>query len=115
MPILHVTTNQTLDKDAKAQAVAAFSALAAELTGKSEDFVQAILLDGQAVTFGGSADPAVYAVFQSVGLPVADCPAWSAALSQAFQERLGVDPARAYILFEDLERPKVGWSGRTLG
>ena len=114
MPILHVTTNITLDDSAKAEAVAAFSALCADVTKKPEAAVLAILEDGQAVTFGGSAEPAAYAVFQSVGLPQLECPTYSKALAKAFKKHLGVESDRAYIVFEDLERPKVGFKGRTL-
>ena len=113
MPILLVETNKDLDQDAAISAAKEFSTQAAELLGKPEAFVQAMVSPGKALVMGGTADPAVYAVLQSIGLAESECSRLSEGLCKAFESVLGVPPARTYILFEDLVRGRVGWDSKT--
>ncbi len=113
MPILLVDTNVDLDKAKAVDAAKEFSARAAELLGKPEGFVQAMVNPGKALVMGGSEDPVVYAVLQSIGLPDSECSRLSAGLCKTFEDVLGVPPARTYIIFEDLTRARTGWDSKT--
>lgn len=113
MPILLVKTNVELDKDAAVSAAKVFSTQAAQLLGKPEAYVQVQVSPGKALVMGGTSDPVVYAVLQSIGLAESECSRLSEGLCKAFESVLGVPPSRTYIIFEDLTRGRVGWDSKT--
>ena len=113
MPILLVDTNVDMDKDKAVGAAQVLSARVARMLGKPEPYVQVEMTPGKALVMGGTTDPAVYAVLQSIGLAEGECSKLSAGLCQAFQEVLGVPPVRTYIMFEDLFRARTGWDSKT--
>lgn len=113
MPILLVDTNVDMDKAEAVSAARDFSARTARLLGKPEGYVMVRVEPGKALTFAGGEEPAVYAVLQSIGLAESQCSGLSAGLCAAFQEVLGVPPARTYIMFEDLSRGRTGWDSKT--
>ena len=114
MPLIVVNTNVQLPPDkAGALAKAISEALAAAL-GKPEAFVAVQLNGGACVLFGGTADPAAICQVSSIGkIDVDHNTTASGVVSGVLQEHAGVDPARCYITFTDVERANWGWQGKT--
>lgn len=111
MPFIKVETNVTAaDKTGTAKAL---SALAADLLGKPEQYVLAVLEDGKTLLHGGTADPAAYVILDSIGLPEGKTPELSASICSFLESALGIPGDRVYIAFGNIERHLFGWNGAT--
>ena len=118
MPHLSIQTNVALTHENALDLAAKASALAAELLGKPQGFVQSLVMPGLALTHGGTAEPAAPAAFvqlKSIGLTQAQCPELSAALCAFLGRELAIPADRVYIDFVDLKRAWFGWDGKTFG
>ncbi|MBG0777717.1 MAG: hypothetical protein H0S85_14930 [Desulfovibrionaceae bacterium] len=113
MPHIAITTNVELEPAAAQDLALAASRLCAEIFGKPEQYVQALVTPGAALVHGGATAPAAYVECKSIGLPSARAAELSRAVCAFLQERIGVDPTRAYIEFKDLDRALFGWDSGT--
>ena len=113
MPMIKVETNVALDAVRTVECVKKLSELAAEMLGKSEDYVLAILEDGKSLLFGGHDDPAAYVTLDSIGLQENDTPVFSAKICTFLEDELSIPAKRTYIAFGSIERHLFGWDGRT--
>ena len=110
MPYLELRTNVSADEAGLALEL---SALAAELLGKSENYVMVAIESGRMMTFGGSEEPCAYLTLKSLGLEQAQAPELSAKLCEYLAAKLKVLPDRIYIEFVSPSRAMWGWNGRT--
>lgn len=116
MPLLRVFTNQEPGTaESRADLLRAASAGMAELLGKPERACMVTLETGRDLLFAGSDDPAAFVELASLGLPTDDTERLSAGLCDLLGEPLGVDPARIFIHFRDMERHMWGNNRTTLG
>jgi len=111
MPLLHITTNVSVD-DTAALAVNA-SRLTADLLGKPESYVMVQIDAGAQLWFAGSDEPAAHLKLKSLGLPEASTGKYSAALCEFIKQHLGVAPGRTYIEFSGPPRHLWGWNSST--
>lgn len=111
MPFIKVETNVRVADEAGC--LKGLSALAAELLGKPESYVLAVLEPDKRLSFGGAADPAAFVTLDSIGLPEARTPELSAALCDFLDRELAIPAARVYIAFGNIERHLFGWNRQT--
>jgi phenylpyruvate tautomerase len=113
MPVLKLQTNLAVVGQQAETMLRQASAAAAELLGKPERYVVAILEADTPMTFGGTTAPAAYLELKSIGLPRERTPELSRKLTDLVAGGLGVSPDRIYIEFSDSERDLWGWNGAT--
>ncbi|WP_319584444.1 phenylpyruvate tautomerase MIF-related protein [uncultured Pseudodesulfovibrio sp.] len=111
MPFIKVETN--IDVSDKAACLKGLSALAAEMLGKPESYVLAVLEPGKSLSFGGTVEPAAFVTLDSIGLPEDRTPEFSASICAFLTRELGVQANRVYIAFGDIQRHLFGWDGGT--
>lgn len=111
MPFIKVETNVRIED--RGACLKKISALAAELLGKPESYVLAVLEPEKALLFGGSDDPAAYVTLNSIGLPEDRAPELSAAVCGFLNAELAIPENRVYIGFGDIPRHLFGWNGKT--
>jgi phenylpyruvate tautomerase PptA (4-oxalocrotonate tautomerase family) len=116
MPNLQVRTNLTLTAEQKQQALVALSKLVVKVTGKPESYVQIVLQDGLALSFGGTPDPTVFLDFRSIGcISGPQNKRTSAELTGYFTSTFGVPGNRVYISFANAAGENWGFNGGTFG
>lgn len=116
MPLLRIYTNQELaTTESRADFLRAASAETASLLGKPERACMVTLETDRAILFAGSDDPAAFVELASLGLPTGETERLSAGLCDLLGDRLGVDPARVFIHFRDMERHMWGTNRTTFG
>ena len=113
MPYFSIETNQTIDKPANQELMKKTSAFVADLLGKPESYVMISIKPGTPLTFGGSAESAVFVRLKSIGLPKDRCTELSEKICGYIEQELGVSKDRIFIDFKDLERNMFGWNGKT--
>ena len=113
MPYIRIETNVEWHEATGHELVARASQLAATLTQKPERVVQAQINAGQALSHGGSFEPAAYVEFKSIGLQAADCPGFAKAICEFILTEFGVPTDRIYIEFKDIQREFFGWDNKT--
>ncbi|MGE4421015.1 MAG: phenylpyruvate tautomerase MIF-related protein [Pseudodesulfovibrio sp.] len=111
MPFIKVETNVSVPDETGC--LKAVSALAADILGKPESYVLAVLEPGKHLLFGGTADPAAFVTLDSIGLPEDRTPELSAAICGFLNRELAIPADRVYIAFGDIKRHLFGWDGRT--
>jgi phenylpyruvate tautomerase PptA (4-oxalocrotonate tautomerase family) len=111
MPVLHITTNITVNDPTSLAKQA--SSLAADMLGKPESYVM-VIVDGNAdMVFAGADDPCAHLVMKSLGLPESETKNYSAKLCAFVEQQLGVSASRTYIEFVSPERHMFGWNSST--
>ncbi len=113
MPLIKVTTNQSISAEAQAAFLRQLSAATAAMLGKPESYVMAIFNEQPQMLFAGSAEPLAYVELKSLGLPENNTADYSARLCSLIEEELGIPAERIYIEFSTPARHMWGWSGRT--
>jgi len=113
MPLIKVTTNQSINAEAQAAFLRQLSAATAAMLGKPESYVMAIFNEQPQMLFAGSAEPLAHVELKSLGLPENKTADYSARLCSLIGEQLGIPPERIYIEFSAPARHMWGWSGRT--
>jgi len=116
MPFMRVKTNQEL---ATSEGEAAFlqeaTSKVAELLGKPERYCMVALEPGELMFFAGSVAPCVHVELASLDLPEAEAEDYSRELCDFLRAKLGVEPERIYIRFDDVERGMWGTNRTTFG
>ena len=113
MPLVRLQTNVAVATEARDALLGKLSRLAAELLGKSEDYVMVALETGCDMVFGGTREPLAYMELKSIGLPGDQTTRYSEALCALVAVELALPENRIYIEFSDAERHLWGWNGKT--
>ena len=113
MPCIQFKTNKKLTDEQKQQLPILLSAKTAELVGKPEMYVMAIVEDNLPMSMSATADPTAYIEFKSINLPEDETKRISASLCQLIHEQLSIDSKRTYIEFSNAQRHLWGWNEGT--
>ncbi len=114
MPLLRIQLNCPLDSGQRERLATEMSAMAAQVLGKSENYVMVIVESDQQISFAGDCKTgAAYLELKSIALPEEQTTALSAALCQGIAERTAIDASRIYIEFSPVARHLWGWNGKT--
>ena len=117
MPLIQLDTTFTFPDQNKKQAIAkTLSQIAAEGTGKPEQYVMTCIRDNVAMTMSGAPGPCALVTFKAIGglsKPVNQ--AIAAKVSQLLQKELAIPQNRIFVTFEELAATHWAWEGKTLG
>jgi phenylpyruvate tautomerase PptA (4-oxalocrotonate tautomerase family) len=113
MPLLKITTNQSIEQSRIAELLKHASESVATILNKPERYVMVSIEHNPRMLFAGSDDPLAYLELKSIGLPDDQTRAISSALCQLMEQRLGILPERTYIEFSAAERQHWGWNSST--
>jgi hypothetical protein len=111
MPFIKVETNVAVPGEAAC--LKGLSALAADILGKPESYVLAVLEPEKKLLFGGTADPAAFVSLDSIGLPEDRTAQFSTAICEFLKRELSIPGNRVYIAFGNIQRHLFGWDGGT--
>jgi phenylpyruvate tautomerase PptA (4-oxalocrotonate tautomerase family) len=115
MPLLRITTNQTVTPEIQTRILKTLSAKVAALLGKSENYVMTAWLPAANMTFGGQAVPAAYIELDSIGLAPEQAKQLSQTLCATIADHTEIETDAIYIKFYDAPRALWGWNGSTFG
>jgi phenylpyruvate tautomerase len=117
MPLIQVDTSCSLSDSNKKQALAKMlSQIAAEVSGKPEQYVMASIHDNVTMIMSRAAGPCALVTVKAIGgLSKAVNQTFASKVSQVLQEELGIPPNRVYLTFEELEPSHWAWNGKTFG
>lgn len=117
MPLIELDTSCELaDAGKRQQVVGALSRLAAEGTGKPEQYVMACVRDKVAMTMGGQPGPCALVTVKGIGgLNKAVNQGLAGKISQLLQKELAIPADRVYITFQEFQASNWGWNGKTFG
>jgi len=113
MPLLKIQTNVSIEPEARTPLLTRLSQTVATQLSKSERYVMVALQTAAPMLFAGSDAPLAYVEVKSIGLPDAQTPALSAAISEALNAELGIPAERIYIEFAAPQGRHWGWNGAT--
>lgn len=113
MPYVSLLTSRPLDDAARSRLLPLLSQRVSALLGKPERWVMVTARGGEALLFGGSAEPAAYLELASLGLAESATKELSAALCELLSAELDVPAERIYIQFVSPKRALWGWNGDT--
>jgi phenylpyruvate tautomerase PptA (4-oxalocrotonate tautomerase family) len=115
MPLIRVETNQQLAAPQRTVLVEQLSRVAAEVIGKPEQYVQAILVHGENLRFGGHAGPTAFVDVRSIGGLSPKVNRALAARVCALLAEAGIPGERVYLNFTDVPATSWGHDGVTFG
>jgi len=117
VPLIQLDTSCGLPDRSKRQLLAAaLSRLAAEVSGKPEQYVMACVHDNVAMTLGGVSGPCALVTVKAIGgLSPAVNQAFAARVSRLLEMELALPQDRIYLTFEELQATHWAWNGRTFG
>ena len=115
MPLVHVTTTQSIPAAEKKTLCEKLSRIAAEVIGKPESYVMTCV-GPAALSLAGSSEPAAFVDVRSIGgLAPRACTGLSERLCALLAEALGVPGGRVYLNFTEIAAAKWGHDGSTFG
>jgi phenylpyruvate tautomerase len=117
MPLIQLDTSFSFTDQNKKQAIAkTLSQLAAEGTGKPEQYVMACVHDHVAMTMSGDAGPCALVTIKGIGgLSKSVNQAIAAKVSQLLQKEMNIPLNRIYLTFEEFAATHWAWEGKTFG
>ena len=115
MPLLRITTNQTIAPETQSHVLKTLSAEIATLLGKSESYVMTAWLPEAKMTFGGQIVPTAYLELDSIDLIAEQAKQLSHLACSIIAENTEISPNSIYIKFYDAPRAFWGWDGKTFG
>jgi phenylpyruvate tautomerase PptA (4-oxalocrotonate tautomerase family) len=113
MPLLRITTNQSVDDEKLKALLKIASATVAEMLGKPERYVMVDFVHNPHMIFSGSSATTAYLELKSIGLPVDRTGDFSKLLCQLMQQQMQIPEERIYIEFSSAERHLWGWNSAT--
>ncbi|MEJ2620513.1 MAG: phenylpyruvate tautomerase MIF-related protein [Candidatus Thiodiazotropha sp.] len=113
MPLLRITTNQSVDDQQLKTMLKIASATVAEMLGKPERYVMVDFVHNPHMIFSGTSATTAYLELKSIGLPVDRTGDFSKQLCQLMQQQLQIPEDRIYIEFSSAERHLWGWNSAT--
>jgi len=111
MPYLKIQTNAEVSN--KQDLLEKLSKVASVGIGKPETYIMTAFSHTEAMTFGGSSEPAVFLECKSIGLKEEQTAELSALLCSFCKNELNVPENRVYIEFSSAKGVMWGWDGRT--
>jgi phenylpyruvate tautomerase PptA (4-oxalocrotonate tautomerase family) len=117
MPLIQLDTSYSLSDPSKKQALAkTLSQIAAEASGKPEQYVMACVHDNVTMTMSGTADSCALVTVKAIGgLSKAVNQTFAAKVCQLLQKELSIPQNRVYLTLEELESSHWAWNGKTFG
>lgn len=114
MPLLHVRSSSPPLSDAGQSLLRELSAELARELGKPESYVMVSLENNSTMLFGGTSEPACFAVLKNIGtFAPAQTERLSALLTARLAKALGVAPSRIYLEFVNAQGHLWGHDGST--
>jgi phenylpyruvate tautomerase len=117
MPLIQLYTSFSFPDQKRKQAIAKMlSQIAAEASGKPEQYVMVCIHDNVAMTMSGSSGPCALVTIKAIGglsKPVNQ--ALAAEVSRLLQKELNTPQNRIYLTFEELAPTHWAWEGKTFG
>jgi phenylpyruvate tautomerase PptA (4-oxalocrotonate tautomerase family) len=116
MPLIRIETNQQLDAQQRQSLCQALSRTAAEVIGKPEQYVQAIVShDLPVMLHGGKPGPAAFVDVRSIGGLTPKVNGQLAERICSLLADLGIPGPRTYLNFVDVAATGWGHDGATFG
>lgn len=117
MPLIELDTSCDVGDAGKKQAlVASLSRLAAETTGKPEQYVMACVRDKAAIVMSGGAGPCALVTVKAIGgLNKTVNQSLAGRVTQMLQKELGIAGERIYVTFQELAGSHWACNGKTFG
>jgi phenylpyruvate tautomerase PptA (4-oxalocrotonate tautomerase family) len=117
MPLIQLVTSCSLSDPNKKQALAkTLSRLAAEGSGKPEQYVMACIHDNVTMTMSGALGPCALVTVKAIGeLSKAVNQTLATQVGQVLQKELDIPQNRVYLIFEELFPTHWAWNGKTFG
>jgi phenylpyruvate tautomerase PptA (4-oxalocrotonate tautomerase family) len=117
MPLIQLDTSFSIPDQSRKQAIARMlSQIAAQGTGKPEQYVMAGVHDNVAMTMSGASGPCALITVKAVGgLSKSVNQAIAGKVSQLLQKELSISQDRIYVIFEELAPTHWAWEGKTFG
>lgn len=115
MPLLRIETSAALGEASVKAILEEGSRIVARALQKPEQYVMVGIFPASMImsAMGG---PAAFCDLRSIGdLSPEQCAALSSELCALLSNALGVDPARVYLNFAEVEAAAWGWNGTTFG
>lgn len=117
MPLIKLDTSCEVSDAGKRQTlVAGLSRLAAEGTGKPEQYVMACVRDKVAMVMSGGAGPCALVTIKAIGgLNQSVNQGLAGKITQMLQKELAIPADRVYITFAEVDAGHWAWNGKTFG
>ncbi len=116
MPLIRLETTEAFSEEQASSLCEKLSRIAAEATGKPEQYVEAIVQrPAAAVRFSGSAGPAAFVEVRSVGGLTPKVNREIAERVCALLAESGIAGERVYLNFTDVPASHWGFDGSTFG
>ena len=116
MPLVRLETTEKLPPDKKAALCAELSKLCAELIGKPEEYMMAIVADGLSILRSGEPGPAAFVDVRSIGgLGPKVNRALAERICGLLERALGIPGGRVYLNMLDVAARDWGHDGTTYG
>jgi phenylpyruvate tautomerase len=116
MPLVRCETNQHLNDSQKTQLCTELSHICAEVIGKPETYVQAVVQDGLTLLHGGKPGPAAFVDVRSIGgLSGKTNATLAEKICTVISKTAAVPGARIYLNFTDVAASHWGHDGATFG
>ncbi len=117
MPLIQLETSCDLSNPNKKESVAkALSRLAAEGTGKPEQYVMACVQDKATMTMAGETGPCALVTIKGIGgLSKSVNQTLTGRICQMLEEELAIPTDRIYVTFQELAATHWGWDRHTFG
>ena len=114
MPIIQVTTSKHLERAQQEALCLELSSTVAGLLGKPEAYLQVLVTDRAAVSFGGSFSvPSAFVSVVSIGEFTGETTKKLSAGIGAIMARYGIPADRLYIDFASRRGFEIGWNDTT--
>ncbi len=117
MPLIQLDTSIGIaDQDRKQAIAKMLSQIAAQGTGKPEQYVMACVHDNVAMTMSGAPGPCALVTIKAIGgLSKSVNQTLAGKTSQLLQKELNISQNRIYVTFEELALTHWAWEGKTFG
>jgi len=115
MPLISLKTSMKIPENKREALLANMSKIVSEATGKSEQYVMAIVENADCM-LGGHPGMAAFAEVRGIGGINREVNGKiSEKLCALLESRLEISPERIYINFTDIPAENWGWNGSTFG
>ena len=115
MPLIKIQLSAPVAAEKKKELIADCSRILAEVTGKPERYVMAVLEAGDFLVAGAPGPAAFLDVRGIGGLTKPVNARLSRQLCDLLKKDLGIAPERIYLNFTDVPATNWGWNGETFG
>jgi phenylpyruvate tautomerase len=116
MPLIKAIVSVEVDEITKQALALELSKITADIIGKPESYVAAVVENGAAITFGGKVVDGAFVEVKSIGgLDRTVNGNLCSAICEILKEGLGIETANVYVNFTDVPATNWGYNGSTFG